>query len=141
MLFWKQDENLDACKICNEPRWKPSKTSSLEKRREKVSKKVLRHFSLIPRLQRLYAVEITTKDMRWHAKVRCDDGILRHPADSDAWKEFDKKHVKYSLDPRNVRLGLAADGFNLFGNMNINYSTWPVILKIYNLPRDYACNL
>jgi len=84
MLFWKQDENLDAFKICNEPRWKPSKTSSLEKRREKVSKKVLRHFSLIPRLQRLYAVEITTKDMRWHAKVRHDDGILRHPTDSDA---------------------------------------------------------
>jgi len=31
ILFWKQDENLDACKVCNEPRWKPSKASSLEK--------------------------------------------------------------------------------------------------------------
>ena len=39
MLFWKQDENLDACKVCNEPRWKPSKASSLEKRSKKVSKK------------------------------------------------------------------------------------------------------
>jgi len=27
MLFWKQDENLDACKVCNEHRWKPSKVS------------------------------------------------------------------------------------------------------------------
>jgi len=32
------------------------KASSLQKRRKKVYKKVLRHFSLIPRLQRLYAV-------------------------------------------------------------------------------------
>ena len=72
--------------------------------------------------------------MRWHAEERRDDGILRHPADSDAWKEFDKKHVEYSLEPRNVRLGLATDGFNPFGNMNINYSTWPVILMVYNLP-------
>jgi len=31
ILFWKQDENLDAYKVCNEPRWKPSKASSLEK--------------------------------------------------------------------------------------------------------------
>jgi len=53
-------------------------------KKEKVSKNVLRHFSLIPRLQRLYAVESTAKDMRWHAEERHDDGILRHPVDSDA---------------------------------------------------------
>ena len=58
---------------------------------------------------------------------RRDDGILRHPVNSDAWKDFDNKHVDYSLEPRNVILGLATDGFNPFGNMNINYSTWPVI--------------
>ena len=60
--------------------------------------------------------------------------ILRHPTDSDACKAFDKKYVKHLLEPRNVRLGLATDGFNPFGNMNINYSTWPVILMVYNLP-------
>ena len=89
---------------------------------------------MISRLQRLYAVEITTKDMRWHADERRDGGILRHSVDSDAWKEFDKKHVEYSLEPRNVRLGLATNEFNPFGNMNINYSTWSIILMIYNLP-------
>ena len=134
ILFWKQDENLDACKVFNEPRWKPSKASSLEKKEKKVSKKVLRYFPLIPRLQRFYAVESTAKDMRWHAAEPRDDGILRHPADLDAWKEFNKKHMEYSLEPRNVRLRLVTDWFNPFGNMNINYSTWPVILMICNLP-------
>ncbi|GKA97070.1 hypothetical protein Tco_0824964 [Tanacetum coccineum] len=33
-----------------------------------------------------------------------------------------------------VRLGLAADGFNLFGNLSQAYSMWPVILTTYNLP-------
>ena len=37
-------------------------------------------------------------------------------------------------DPRNVRLGLAADGFNPFGMLNVAYTTWPVILIPYNLP-------
>ena len=75
------------------------------KKRKKVSKNVLRNFPLIPRLQRLYAVESTTKDMRWHAEEHRGDGILSHPADSDAWKEFNKKHVESSLEPHNVRLG------------------------------------
>ena len=33
-----------------------------------------------------------------------------------------------------MRLGLAVDGFNPFGNMNNSYSLWPVILIPYNLP-------
>ncbi|GKF30625.1 hypothetical protein Tco_0100423 [Tanacetum coccineum] len=37
-------------------------------------------------------------------------------------------------EPRNVRLGLAADGFNPFGNLSQSYNMWPVILTTYNLP-------
>ena len=59
---------------------------------------------------------------------------LKAPCRFRCWKEFDKKLVEYSLEPRNVRLGLETDEFNPFENMNINYSTWPVILMIYNLP-------
>nr|GEU37964.1 hypothetical protein [Tanacetum cinerariifolium] len=38
------------------------------------------------------------------------------------------------IEPRNVRLGLAADGFNPFSNPSQAYSMWPVILTTYNLP-------
>ena len=44
------------------------------------------------------------------------------------------QHPQFALEPRNVRLGLAIDGFNPFGNMNNSYSMWPVILIPYNLP-------
>ena len=47
---------------------------------------------------------------------------------------FDKAHPEFAKEPRNVRLGLAANGFNPFGNMNLSYSMWPVVLVNYNLP-------
>ncbi|KAH7848072.1 hypothetical protein Vadar_033521 [Vaccinium darrowii] len=73
--------------------------------------------------------------MTWHKDKRIEEeGVMRHPADSLAWKEFDRKHESFASDPRNVRLGLASDGFNPFGNMSTSYSVWPVILVPYNLP-------
>jgi len=67
-------------------------------------------------------VKITAKDMTWHVEERRDNGILRYPTDSDALKDFDKKNMEHLLELHNVRLGLAIDGFNPFGNMNINYN-------------------
>ena len=53
----------------------------------------------------------TACHMRWH-KEKCVDteGILRHPADSEAWKDFDKQNLEFALNSRNVRLGLTIDG-------------------------------
>ena len=45
--------------------------------------------------------------------------------------EFDKS---YPLVANNVRLGLAANGFNPFGNTSLSYNMWPVVLTTYNLP-------
>ena len=87
-----------------------------------------------PRLQRLFMTKTIAEDMRWHKEKRLNDGVLRHPADSHEWKQFDELHVSFSSDPRNVRLGLASDGFNPFDNMSTSYSMWPVILVPYNLP-------
>ncbi|WVZ84116.1 hypothetical protein U9M48_031177 [Paspalum notatum var. saurae] len=73
-------------------------------------------------------------DMRWHDEGRTKDGKLRHPADGEAWRDFDARYPDFAADARNVRLGLASDGFNPFGNMSIKHSTWPVMLVPYNLP-------
>ncbi|XP_030936487.1 uncharacterized protein LOC115961691 [Quercus lobata] len=128
-LFWKENENLDKCPVCEVPRYKDTRTQD-----KKIPHKVLRYFPLTPRLRRLYMSGQRAKDMRWYMDKRVDDGIMRHLADSEEWKEFDMQHPDFALKPRNVRLGLATDGFNHFGNMNNNYSMWPVILISYNLP-------
>ena len=73
--------------------------------------------------------------MRWHARDRKkENGILRHPTDSEAWKNLDQRYPEFAKECRNVWLGLASDGFNPFGIMQSVYSTWPVILIPYNLP-------
>uniref|UniRef100_A0A803Q9D4 Uncharacterized protein n=1 Tax=Cannabis sativa TaxID=3483 RepID=A0A803Q9D4_CANSA len=61
-------------------------------------------------------------------------GVMRHPVDGSAWKEFDARYPDFVRDPRNVRLGLAAHGFNPFKNLSQSYSMWPVVLANYNLP-------
>jgi hypothetical protein len=136
MLFWRENEKLDKCTSCNESRWKDAvidedgSTKSLKKK----PVKVLRWFPLIPRLQRLFMSHHTAPHMRWHDQGRTKDGILRHPADGEAWNAFDSRYPDFASDPRNVRLGLASDGFNPFGNMSTSHSTWPVMLVPYNLP-------
>ncbi|XP_020243502.1 uncharacterized protein LOC109821753 [Asparagus officinalis] len=100
----------------------------------KIPRKVLCYFPLTPRLRRLYMSRKTATEMRWYRDKRVDDGIMRHPADTEEWKEFDLIHPDFAKEIRNVRLGLASDGFNPFGNMSNAYSMWPVILMPYNLP-------
>ena len=62
------------------------------------------------------------------------DGFLQHPADSLQWKAIDCLYPNFGAEPRSLRLGLASDGMNLFGNLSTNHSSWPILLFIYNLP-------
>ncbi|XP_031116582.1 uncharacterized protein LOC116020237 [Ipomoea triloba] len=91
------------------------------------------YFPLVPRLQRLYASNATANDMKWHANS-VEDGIMRHPSDSLAWKHFNRIYPDFASEIRNVRLGLCTDGFQPFGQSGQQYSSWPVILTTYNLP-------
>ena len=43
-------------------------------------------------------------------------------------------YPNFGNEDRNLRLGVASDGMNLFGNLNSSHSSWPVLLMIYNLP-------
>jgi len=134
----KEYEGLDNCPKCGETRWKQSKeiqdVGSSCGSKKRVPRKILRYFPLTPRLQRIYMSETRASYMRWHKEELVVDGKMRHPADSKAWKHVDETYEWFAEDPRNVRLGLASDGFNPFGMLNVSYSCWPVILIPYNLP-------
>ncbi|XP_042459548.1 uncharacterized protein LOC122043134 [Zingiber officinale] len=132
-LFWRLDKDRIQCKICSELRWETSENDSIGEKR-KITRKVLWYFPIKPRLQRLFMSSKTASHMRWHSESRTKDGYMRHPADSPSWQTFDHKHPEFAKDPRNIRLGLASDGFNPFKNMSVTHSTWPVILMPYNLP-------
>ncbi|XP_059294621.1 uncharacterized protein LOC132047619 [Lycium ferocissimum] len=140
MLYRGEDKERQECKRCGTSRWKVNAkknfSSDLEANKKKTLQpaKVLRYFPLIPRLQRLFMSSKTSTDMRWHSVDCHKDGLLRHPRDAEAWKNFDFTFPEFSQDPRNVRLALASDGFNPFGHMSANHSIWPVVLIPYNTP-------
>jgi hypothetical protein len=102
-------------------------------------KKVLRHFPLAPRLQRMFDSKEVVEEAQWHKlKWRPKEKDMSHPADGEVWQAFDREYPDFANDARNIRLGLATDGFNPFGNMNTKYSMWPIIVMPYNLP-PWAC--
>ncbi|KAL7234601.1 hypothetical protein ACSBR1_018104 [Camellia fascicularis] len=132
VLFWKEYENEDECPTCKAPRYKVCRGKDKCKKDPSQGSAIL---SLKPRLQRLFISRKTATNMKWH-KDKCveEENVLRHPADSKTWKDFDKKHELFAKDPYNVRLGLASDSFNSFGNMSNSYSIWSVFLVPYNIP-------
>ena len=133
VLFRKEHAKLNNCPKCNASRWRDGDG------RRKIPEKVLRHFPLIPRLQRMFISKKQSEEVQWHKLKRQPvDNELRHPADGEAWKDFDDIHKDFAADARNIRLGLATDGFNPFGNMSNSYSMWPVFVVPYNLP-PWAC--
>ena len=95
--------------------------------------KVMWYLPIIPRFKRLFANVSDAKNTRWHADERVCGGKIRHVADSLQWKKIDSLFPDFALEPRNLRLALATDGMNPFGNMSTNHTSWPVLLLIYNL--------
>ncbi|KAL4273495.1 hypothetical protein GQ457_13G017720 [Hibiscus cannabinus] len=138
ILYRKKYENAKSCPTCGESRWKNGDKSenktNQQGQRKMVAQKILRYFPITSRLQRLYMSSKIAKEMTWHKQNPCSDGSMRHPADSEVWKNFDILHPSFAADPRNIRLGLASDGFNPFSNMSSSYSVWPVVLIPYSLP-------
>ena len=130
MIFWRNDSELHTCRYCGTSRFK-EQSESHKNRQVAVSK--MYYFPLTPRLQRLYASKATAAEMRWHA-TSIDDEVMRHPADSLAWKHVNNIFPDFASESRNVRLGLSTDGFQPFGQLGQQYSSWPVILTPYNLP-------
>ncbi|XP_039818516.1 uncharacterized protein LOC120681025 [Panicum virgatum] len=129
VLFRKGLAKHDNCPVCGESRWKDADG------RKQIPQKVLRHFPLVPRLKRIVASKKTAEEAQWHKlKRKPVENELSHPADGEAWKEFDRKYEWFAKDARNIRLGLATDGFNPFGKMNSSYSMWPVFVVPYNFP-------
>jgi hypothetical protein len=56
------------------------------------------------------------------------------PTDGSALNQIEEKWPIFKEEPRNVRLSLAVDGVNPFGELRSTYSMWPVFVINNNLP-------
>ncbi|XP_066358199.1 uncharacterized protein [Miscanthus floridulus] len=95
VLFRKRYYKENVCPVCKASRWQD------ETRNKRVPHKC------------------TSEETQWHKKTRTPvNNVMSHPADGEAWKEFDIREPTFANDLRNLRLALATDGFNPFGNMS-----------------------
>ncbi|GJZ93180.1 uncharacterized protein Tco_0665245 [Tanacetum coccineum] len=135
MLYRDEYKNLHACVTCETSRYKkePAEIDD-DVTKNGPPAKLLWYFPIIPRLKRLFENKKEAKLLRWHFDQRKDDGKLRHVADSPQWRKINNKFPEFAKEIRNIRFGLSSDGINPFGNMSSRYSTWPVLLCMYNLP-------
>ncbi|CAL8119805.1 unnamed protein product [Prunus armeniaca] len=78
--------------------------------------------------------KMTSQNRTTKIPQKVDDDVMRHPADGEVWKEFDRTFPEFAANPRNIRLGLATEGFNPYGVLNQHHSTWPIFVFPYNLP-------
>jgi len=135
MLFWKEHKDEKKCLKCGKSRFVEVRNDDGEMVTMKVARKQLRYMPLTPRLKQLFISKKTAKHMTWHKDGRHEnDEVMVHPADSDAWRALDNFDPDFARDSRNVRIGLATDGFSPFNVTASSYSCWPVFAIPYNLP-------
>jgi hypothetical protein len=132
VLFKGEYANEINCPKCARPRFK-------DQDRKKFPVKVLRHFPIIPQLQRLFRSPTISGLLLWHAENRSNraggDNFVRHPCDSKAWSHFHNNiDPTFRSDARNIHFALAANGVHPFKQTRSTWSTWLVTLLNYNLP-------
>src|SRR3989337_4116786 len=102
VLFQKDYANLSECPKCKSSRWKDGDAV------KRIPHKVLRHFLIIPRLQRMFHDAQTREDVLWHSRNQeyRDRNVMSHPSHGSDWTSFNLKHEEFAAEPRNIRLGL-----------------------------------
>ena len=135
ILYYKEYADLDVCPVCGASRYKRAKSEGEgSKSKRGGPAKVVWYLPIAERMKRMFANKEQAKLVRWHAKERKVDTMLRHPADSVQWRTIDRIYQEFSNDPRNMRFAMCTDGINPFGDLSSRHSTWPVLLVNYNLP-------
>ena len=132
-LFKGELEDSEQCPVCESDRFRRSG-------RSRVPTLILRHFLLIPQLQRMFSSRKLSKLNVWHHLNKSVDGKMRHTADSPQWNfvhtelEPEAGDHAFGRDPRDIHLGLATDGMNPYSEKRSTASLTPVIMFNYNLP-------
>jgi hypothetical protein len=83
----------------------------------------------------LFLSKKAARQRRWQKEgVHENDQVMVHPSDSEARKALDDFDVDFTRDARNVRIGLATDGFTPYNMSVTSYSCWHVFAIPYKHP-------
>ena len=108
ILYEGESSNLRHYPKCQHLRYIPISNNILVK--------VLRYFSIIPRLQRMYRCSEVAKLLKWHAENHLLDRKMRSVDDSLQWIAVREIDPIFSIEDRNCYLEMVVDGVNPYGN-------------------------
>nr|GEX62565.1 hypothetical protein [Tanacetum cinerariifolium] len=119
LLYWKDDKDLTTCRTCGISRLK-------------VDNKTHKVYENIPAKD---DKDLTTCRTCGISRLKVDNKTHKvyENIPAKAWCTIDEKFLKIVEDPRNLRLGISADGVDV-NTGNRHHSVWPVLTVIYNLP-------
>ncbi len=127
VLFKREHSDVICCPKCDGPHYRDESNKLL-------LMKMLCHFPIIPRFQRMCRTPTLFELMEWHSQNISLDGLVRHPCDSKAWKLVHAKFPNFASNPRNFHLALPTNGVNPLKLQQITWSTWPMMLLNHNIP-------
>jgi hypothetical protein len=127
MLFWKEHKGEKRCLNCGKLRYVEVVNDDGEMVTTEIAHKQVRYLPIAPRLKQMFLSERTVIHMWWHKDGEMENKEMTvHP--------LDNLDVEFSWDVRNVRIGLATDGFTPFSDNAATYFCWPMFPIPYNLP-------
>jgi hypothetical protein len=134
MIFYKEHKNETKCLKCDKLRFIEVINEDGEKVTTKAAHKQLRYMPLT-RMKWLFISKNTARHMMWHKEGVCEnDQVMVHLSGTEAWKSLDDFDPDFTKDARNVRIGLATDGFLPYNMSASSYSCWSIFAISYKLP-------
>jgi hypothetical protein len=73
------------------------------------------------------------RHMRWHKEsTHANVDVMVHSSDGESWKHNNLIRLDFALEPRNIQVAIATDGFNPFV-FGAPCSCWPVFVIPLNM--------
>ena len=85
-------------------------------------------------MQQLFKCSSLAQFMDYHACNRSRDDIIQIPIDGSTFMHIEEKWQHFKEEPHNLRLSLAVDSVNPFGEMRSFYLVWPIFVINNNIP-------
>ena len=118
---------LKECPTCGENRFNASR----------IAKRKFSYYPLGPRLKRMFATSSISQRLQAHAICTNNDHNTMYDVhDSPLWKKAFTEDGFSKGDPRGILLQLCTDGVNPFSSNKVNYSMWPIMFSVLNLPKE-----
>ena len=122
---------LQKCPVCGSNRYWANKSA----------RRRFLYFPLGPRWKRMYGNANISEVLQSHMHAQDYDteepkNIMRDIHDSPSWNQAFSEEGFCNGDSQGMLLQLSTDGVNPFSSNKVNYSMWPIMLTILNLPRN-----